>query len=302
MKKIEFKDRKFNSLTGIKQTGFSGRNRVWLFRCDCGNEKEIIASKVSTGKTKSCGCLNIKINKQSFTDISGLKFHRLTAIKYMGSPKKTALWLFRCDCGNEKVLTGHAVRRSHKPTQSCGCLRDEWLKNQNNISPRKVSDLTGMKFGQLTVIRFIGIDDRFSRKRALWECLCQCGKILNIRSDVIRKRVSCGCWYRDEKNPNCRTGKRIVHGYVVVYINDRNDDRWQKHIPEHRLIMENIIGRRLFPNENVHHKNGIRDDNRPENLELWVKTQPCGQRAKDLLAFAREILETYGELSEKGQI
>lgn len=53
--------------------------------------------------------------------------------------------------------------------------------------------------------------------------------------------------------------------------------------------MEALLGRPLYPFENVHHKNGIRSDNRPENLEVWTKVQPCGQRVEDVIAFLKEF-------------
>ena len=78
-----------------------------------------------------------------------------------------------------------------------------------------------------------------------------------------------------------RPGEYVANGYRRIR---RPDGAW---VLEHRHVMEQRLGRRLRPNENVHHNNSL------DNLELWVRRQPQGVRALDLVAWALEILDRY---------
>jgi hypothetical protein len=96
-------------------------------------------------------------------------------------------------------------------------------------------------------------------------------------------------------NFNWRGGRTKHHaGYLIIHQPDHPRGGAKGYVFEHVLVMERMLGRRLAQDETVHHRNGIRDDNRPENLELWTRPQPPGIRVADAIAWAREILAMYG--------
>lgn len=84
------------------------------------------------------------------------------------------------------------------------------------------------------------------------------------------------------------------NGYAMLSRRGHPNAMKSGHICEHTYVMSEYLKRPLKKNESVHHKNGIRDDNRIENLELWHKGQPPGQRLEDKIKWAKELLEEHG--------
>lgn len=84
-----------------------------------------------------------------------------------------------------------------------------------------------------------------------------------------------------------------LDGYRYKYVEGRQEGK-KSRVFEHVLMMEEYLGRRLIKGETIHHRNGVKDDNRIENLELWSCNHPSGQRIEDKIKFYVEFLELYG--------
>lgn len=148
------------------------------------------------------------------------------------------------------------------------------------------------------------------------EC-AECGRMFrpssrHLRCPACRAKTTCSCGrakqaksaqcsecrsVAKEANGNWKGGRtRHKAGYVMVRMPDHPRAGRSPYVFEHILVVEGVLGRYLGPDETVHHRNGIRDDNRPENLELWTKPHPAGIRVSDAVAWARHILERYGDM------
>lgn len=219
-------------------------------------------------------------------DFPGMRFGKLSVIEKTNLAKGgNSIWICLCDCGQKTLVAKNNIISGN--TKSCGCLKH--MTAHNSV------DKTGLKFGKLTVLERIGRTPK--DKQSTWLCQCECGNTTVTKGGHLASGItkSCGCLNhvsrRGDKSPNFRGGHKDSNGYLVIKGENRNG-KWTGR-PQHILVMENTLGRKLKDGETVHHKNGIRDDNRIENLELWTKKHPPGQRVDDMISFCVDYLAEY---------
>ena len=120
-------------------------------------------------------------------DLTNQKFGRWTVLsRAKNNDRGEAMWNCICECGTKKIVHGYTLRKGK--SLSCGCLQKE-IASKNAFE-----DLTGKKFGKLTVINYAGKDNQ---KNSIWNCQCDCEAktIIQVRTADLKrgKTQSCGC-------------------------------------------------------------------------------------------------------------
>lgn len=150
----------------------------------------------------------------SFEVFTGRRFGMLTVIRCANIPPNRhfngkTLWECRCDCGNTAFVTTNNLKNG--TSTSCGCRVAD--------SPIKKHDLTGQRFGKLTVVR--ATDERRNGK-VVWECRCDCGNTKLVSGGSLRdgSTRSCGCLHKSGPDEEL-SGQRFGRLFVIRHLDER---------------------------------------------------------------------------------
>lgn len=168
----------------------------------------------------------------------------------------------------------HRANLANKPCVDCGCEPEQKkYKNRERCVPCQVKNAGLLNDKCVVCGECLPERQLYRTDGKIRTCskACYIGHFLAVGETNINYKRG---WY---KNAN---------GYVCLSFEN-------KKVLQHKAVMEKYLGRKLRKGEQVHHKNGIRHDNRIENLELWSSSHPSGQRVEDMVAFCKEYLEQY---------
>lgn len=220
---IDLTGMSFGRIYVIERNGYDKSGKIlWKCKCSCGEIKNIRGNDLRSGKVLSCGCLGkekrqISNQNKNFTKVSyrenlkGKKFEKLTVIEFdedttlqkkiKAGKSMGSWWICKCDCGNVVSIQGVSLKNGH--TKSCGCInlekkQEHMRKIQKENSQKRLIDLSGQKFGKLTVIKRHLNNN--SQNKPMWVCECECGNIHIVSGSSLKKGdvLSCGCLGRSK--------------------------------------------------------------------------------------------------------
>ena len=173
-------------------------------------------------------------------DLTGQKFGKLTVLYryYQNNKNGSSQWVCECECGIIKVILGASLTRKTRPTRSCGCQTYE------NASKANINDLTGQKFGKLTVI-----EDTKKRKnhRVIWLCRCECGREVERIGDSLVQGDTKSCGRCNASIGEIKIEKLLIQNNISFETEKTFEDlvgknnrffRFDFYLPDHNRLIE----------------------------------------------------------------
>lgn len=225
--KFDLLTKRFGSLSVIEKLGSNVDSQiVWSAQCDCGRLTTAKTRDLISGHKKTCG--------KCYNDLTGKRFGRLLATEKTEelTADRNAIWLCKCDCGNDKNIAANSLTNGN--TKSCGCLFTGYIESLRNKDKKKSVksnnvylkdgtsyrgiDLSEKVFGKLTVRYPVKHE---SGRNTLWMCSCSCGneKIVETISLTTFSCCSCGC---KKRRGHGGTYKSKISGVLESY-----DSHWE---------------------------------------------------------------------------
>ena len=195
--------------------------REWECLCECGKTYFTREENLLRGNRTNCGCIK---RKMKYENLINNKYNMLTVIDKADdyiTPKgiPEIRWKCKCDCGNPKdVIVGSYNLKSGK-VKSCGCYKIKKAKE-------KYDDLTGLKFGYLTVKERVGYRVCGNRNQIIWSCDCKCGNkdILVLASNLKNNSTtSCGCRQKETQFKRMYNKYDFTKTYGIGYTSNTNN-------------------------------------------------------------------------------
>ena len=198
MKLNDLSGRKFGKLTVLERgedyvspSGKTTRVR-WLCQCECGKTVLVHSNTLTTGGAQSCGCVRDKAASERFLNATyrhkvEKKYHTGDVVGAYTILEYTSPGLIKCRCNTCGSISEVNVSNLRKNSMCREC------RTLLNTKPRE--DLTGGKFGRLTVISSTVVDGR-----SKWLCLCDCGNTTTVATSHLKDghTKSCGCYMREQ--------------------------------------------------------------------------------------------------------
>lgn len=186
----------------------------WLCRCDCGNHVYKETSELRGGFGKSCGC------SRQAPDMTGQRFGMIEVIRrdYTKPQRTNAMWLVRCDCGQERVVSASVLRRGQQ--KSCGCQKVNAMRNAPKRLESRQKGIIKKRHAQYMTKAYELARYGISVKLNVNEFT----KVKNLALTPLPWKCHKGHefmrpWYSAVKMktcPQCRTSARIVNADITI--------------------------------------------------------------------------------------